>query len=102
MVAHGDDSRRREPRHVFRLRSTARHNTIRSGPDNVQWFDAFAYSYQINRESSFAIGLRSVTGDPPQPNGGGDCIGKCTNVSVAYHLRLTTKKSTSPTATPTR
>jgi hypothetical protein len=47
-----------------------------------------AYSYQINRNSSFAVGLRDVIGNPPQPNGGGDCMGRCANVSVAYHLRL--------------
>ncbi|MGD0967060.1 MAG: hypothetical protein ABR949_02135 [Candidatus Aquilonibacter sp.] len=58
------------------------------GPDNVQWFDSVSYSYQIDRNSSFAIGVRKVVGDPPQPNGGGNCIGTCTNVSVAYHLRL--------------
>jgi hypothetical protein len=57
-------------------------------PDNVQWFDSLAYSYQIDRNSSFAIGLRRVIGTPPQPNGGGDCLGTCSNVSVAYHLRL--------------
>jgi hypothetical protein len=61
-------------------------------PDNIQWFDGVAYSYQVNRESSFAVGLRSVTGNPPQPNGGGNCMGKCTNVSVAYHLRLTNEE----------
>jgi hypothetical protein len=59
-----------------------------SGPDNIQWFDGIAYSYQINRESSFAVGLRRVIGLPPQPNGGGNCEGTCANVSVAYHLRL--------------
>jgi len=58
------------------------------GPNNIQWFDGVAYSYQINRESSFAIGLREVIGMPPQPNGGGNCEGRCANVSVAYHLRL--------------
>ncbi len=58
------------------------------GPDNIQWFDSVSYSYQIDRNSSFAIGVRKVVGDPPQPNGGGNCIGTCTNVSVAYHLRL--------------
>ena len=25
---------------------------------------------------------------PPEPNGGGNCIGVCSNVSVAYHLRM--------------
>ena len=58
------------------------------GPDNIQWFDSVSYSYQIDRNSSFAIGVRKVIGDPPQPNGGGNCIGTCANVSVAYHLRL--------------
>jgi hypothetical protein len=59
-----------------------------SGPDNIQWFDGVSYSYQVNRESSFAVGIRHVTGLPPQPNGGGDCEGSCSNVSIAYHLRL--------------
>ena len=35
-----------------------------------------------------AVGLRHVTGYPPQPNGGGNCEGACSNVSVAYHLRM--------------
>jgi hypothetical protein len=57
-------------------------------PDNVQWFDSISYSYQINRNSSLGIGVRRVIGLPPQPNGGGNCEGTCSNVSVAYHLRL--------------
>ncbi len=61
---------------------------IPNGQSNIQWFDGVAYSYQVNRESSFAIGLRRVIGDAPQPNGGGNCVGTCSNVSVAYHLRL--------------
>lgn len=56
-------------------------------PSNVQWFDGVAYAYQIDRESSFAVGLRRVDGFAPQPNGGGNCAGVCSNVSVAYHLR---------------
>jgi hypothetical protein len=58
------------------------------GPDNIQWFDSVSYSYQIDRNSSFAIGVRKVMGNPPEPNGGGNCIGTCSNVSVAYHLRM--------------
>jgi hypothetical protein len=58
------------------------------GRDNVEWFDSLAYSYQIDRDSSFAIGVRRVIGTPPQPNGGGDCIGTCSNISVAYHKRF--------------
>lgn len=57
-------------------------------PDNIQWFDSVSYSYQVNRSSSLAIGVRRVIGYPPQPNGGGNCEGTCSNVSVAYHLRL--------------
>ena len=57
-------------------------------PDNVQWFDNLSYAYQISADSSLALGLRRVVGYPPQPNGGGNCEGKCSNVSVAYHLRL--------------
>lgn len=59
-----------------------------NGPDNIQWFESASYSYQIDRSSSFAIGVRKVVGLPPQPNGGGNCEGTCTNISVAYHLRL--------------
>jgi hypothetical protein len=58
------------------------------GSSNVQWFDGVAYAYQISAESSFAIGVRRIVGFPPQPNGGGDCAGRCSNISVAYHLRL--------------
>jgi hypothetical protein len=56
--------------------------------DNIQWFDSVAYAYQISSNSSIAVGIRRVIGNPPQPNGGGDCIGACSNVSIAYHLRL--------------
>lgn len=62
------------------------------GPDNIQWFESVSYAYQISRNSSFAIGVRRVVGTPPIPNGGGDCIGTCSNVSVAYHLRLRTSE----------
>lgn len=57
-------------------------------PDNIQWFDSVSYSYQISSNSSFAIGVRKIQGMPPIPNGGGNCVGVCSNVSVAYHLRL--------------
>ena len=57
-------------------------------PDNIQWFDSLSYAYQISRDSSLALGLRRVDGVAPVPNGGGNCTGECTNVSLAYHLRL--------------
>ena len=47
-----------------------------------------SYAYQLGPNSSFAVGLRRVVGYPPTPNGGGNCEGECSNVSVAYHLRL--------------
>lgn len=59
-----------------------------SGPANIQWFEQIAYAYQISSNSSFAIGVRRVVGFPPQPNGGGNCMGTCSNISIAYHLRL--------------
>ena len=57
-------------------------------PANVQWFDGVSYAYQVGPNSSFAVGVRRVIGLPPQPNGGGNCEGVCSNISVAYHLRL--------------
>ncbi|MGH7736524.1 MAG: hypothetical protein ACREMP_01450 [Candidatus Tyrphobacter sp.] len=54
----------------------------------VQWFDGVAYAYQVSANSSFAIGVRRIVGMPPVPNGGGNCTGTCSNISVAYHLRL--------------
>ncbi len=55
---------------------------------NIQWFDDLSYAYQVSANSSFAVGLRRVVGLPPVPNGGGNCVGACTNISIAYHLRL--------------
>jgi hypothetical protein len=60
---------------------------MNSGPSNIQWFEGTAYAYQIAPNSSLAIGVRRVIGYPPNPNGGGNCEGDCSNVSVAYHLR---------------
>lgn len=54
---------------------------------NVQWFESASYAYALGVDSSLAVGLRRVIGSPPDPNGGGNCIGTCSNVSVAYHLR---------------
>ncbi|HZT11261.1 MAG TPA: hypothetical protein VFA29_00525 [Candidatus Baltobacteraceae bacterium] len=59
-----------------------------SAAPNVQWFDGASYAYQLAPNSSVAVGLRRVVGYPPQPNGGGNCLGVCSNISVAYHLRL--------------
>lgn len=55
---------------------------------NVQWFDGLSYAYQVGPNSSFALGVRRVIGFPPAPNGGGNCEGVCSNISLAYHLRL--------------
>lgn len=59
---------------------------LRTASSNVQWFESVSYAYQITANSSLGIGVRRVVGYPPQPNGGGDCMGTCSNVSVAYHL----------------
>ncbi|MBD5655141.1 MAG: hypothetical protein IAI50_08150 [Candidatus Eremiobacteraeota bacterium] len=56
-------------------------------PGNTQWFERLGYAYQLGPDSSFAVGLRRAVGTPPDPNGGGDCIGTCTNVSFSYHVR---------------
>jgi hypothetical protein len=61
---------------------------MRYGADNIQWFDSVSYTFQISRDSSIAFGVRKIIGYPPQPNGGGNCAGTCSNVSIAYHLRL--------------
>jgi hypothetical protein len=57
-------------------------------PANIQWFDGLSYAYQLGANSSFAVGVRRVIGFPPQPNGGGNCEGVCSNISLAYHLRV--------------
>jgi len=57
------------------------------GVDNVQWFERIGYAYQLGHDSSLAVGLRRVVGSPPIPNGGGNCIGTCSNVSLAYHRK---------------
>jgi hypothetical protein len=59
-----------------------------AGPGNTQWFERLAYTMQSGRESSFGIGIRRIVGDPPIPNGGGGCAGVCSNISLAYHVRL--------------
>lgn len=58
------------------------------GTGNTQWFEGVSYAYQVSSTSSFAVGVRRVIGYPPQPNGGGNCEGDCSNISIAYHLRL--------------
>jgi hypothetical protein len=70
---------------AFTLDDTAQR--FANAPPNVQWFDGVAYAYEIDRTSSLALGLRRVNGLPPQPNGGGNCAGICSNVSIAYHRR---------------
>lgn len=61
---------------------------MRTSADNVQWFEAASYTNQLNADSSVSIGLRRVVGQAPEPNGGGNCSGTCSNVSLAYHYRM--------------
>ena len=55
---------------------------------NIQWFERVGYTFQIGPESSLGLGVRRVVGFPPVPNGGGDCEGECSNISLAYHTRF--------------
>lgn len=71
---------------TFTLDDTAQ--WLPSASANIQWLEGISYAYQIDRSSSLAMGVRRIVGTPPVPNGGGDCVGSCSNVSVAYHLRL--------------
>ncbi len=55
------------------------------GGARIQWFDKASYAYQLNRDSSFAMGIRKIIGRPPllsyqQPDG--------VNISAAYHTKL--------------
>lgn len=66
-------------------------NTVQrfqAGSPNIQWFERVGYTFQIGPESSLGFGARRVVGFPPVPNGGGNCAGSCTNISLAYHRRL--------------
>jgi hypothetical protein len=57
---------------------------------NHQWFQRVSYAYQIDADSSFAIGVRRFFGPPPEPNGGATCpssFAYCPNISFAYHKR---------------
>lgn len=59
-----------------------------NGTLNHQWFQRVSYAYQIDADSSFAVGVRRFFGPPPEPNGGATCaLGYCPNISFAYHKR---------------
>ena len=68
-----------------------------SGTENHQWFERVSYAYQIDPDTSFAIGVRRFFGPPPTPNGGATCflpqqvnptaLGFCPNISFAFHKR---------------
>jgi hypothetical protein len=62
--------------------------TFRYALPNLQWFDSVSYTNQLNARSSLSLGVRRVVGNPPLPNGGGDCIGTCTNLSFVYRYRM--------------
>ena len=57
-------------------------------PANTQRFESLSYTNQLSAGSSLSLGLRRVIGTPPVPNGGGNCIGSCSNISVAYYRRM--------------
>lgn len=65
---------------------------------NVQWLERASYSYQLDPNTSFAIGVRRFFGPPPVPNGGNTCtiaapgnpfaLGYCPNISFAFRRRF--------------
>ena len=97
-----DDDTNRQSRCTYARARRYRAMASRAGSKQRSMVRELSYAYQIGRNSSFAIGIRRVVGDPPIPNGGGDCIGACSNVSVAYHLRARNSEVYSPTAIRTR
>ncbi len=52
-----------------------------------QWFERVGYAFALGQDSSLALGVRRSIGTPPEPSGGGNCIGSCSNVSFSYHVR---------------
>jgi hypothetical protein len=67
---------------------------------NIQWLERAGFAYQIDPNSSFAVGVRRYFGPPPILNGvaaGPSCfiprpgaptsLGYCPNVSFAFHRR---------------
>lgn len=85
---------------TFRLDNTSQ--WLNAGPDNIQWFDGVAHSCQINRDSSMAVGVRRVTGDPPIPTAAATASASARTSRSPITSGSRTKKSTSPTAIPTR
>jgi uncharacterized protein DUF5916 len=65
---------------------------------NHQWLERASFAYQIDPNTSLAVGVRRFFGPPPVPNGGATCfipqpgntnaLGFCPNISFAYHRRL--------------
>lgn len=68
-----------------------------NGMLNHQWLERVSYAYQVDANTSFAVGVRRFFGPPPTPNGGAICtipqhgdptaLGFCPNVSFAFHKR---------------
>lgn len=57
-----------------------------SGTRYTQWLERASYAYQINPESSVAIGVRKITGYAPYLTGTSLTTG--TNLSFAYHTKF--------------
>jgi hypothetical protein len=55
---------------TLELDDTARYFTSASA--NVQWFERIGYTYEL-----------SATSSPSRTEGGGNCVGRCSNVSAA-------------------
>ena len=57
-----------------------------SGPRYTQWLERASYAYQLNPESSVALGMRKITGYSPYLTGTSLTTG--TNLSFAYHTKF--------------
>ncbi|MFN2528300.1 MAG: DUF5916 domain-containing protein [Candidatus Baltobacteraceae bacterium] len=72
-------------RGTISLRADDTVDYLDNGQRYTQWFEKAAYAYQLNSDSSFAIGVRKITGTAPilsyqQPSG--------LNISAAYHTKF--------------
>jgi len=73
------------PRGAITLEADNTAQYLDRGGARIQWFDKASYAYQLNRDSSFAVGIRKVIGTPPvlsyqQPDG--------VNITAAFHRKI--------------
>jgi hypothetical protein len=92
------------PRGTLSLEADDTRQYLDNGVTNVQWLERIGYTYAVNADSSFAVGVRRIFGTPPlvftaapvscttvetivQAGAIAPCTGAW-NLSFAYHRRL--------------